>query len=217
MINTVVNLCINSLKTWRQHLKFGINKMFTIVKIQTNPNHSPCYQLFAQDPETMPIHLRNSIAHGYGEEGLSSLEEIAAAKKRFDALPLVGEMRLHSVGNTETVRRMEDGGFAYFSIYGGHFYQLYPVSPGEVLHHLIKAAEWPRKQYEFPGIAGFQQDSSSGVFYGGSVNDPRGYTFDYRVAPDGREFNLHVCRTYRDVYRLSDKQASEAIKKYFGI
>jgi hypothetical protein len=190
--------------------------MLTIVSVQSNPKHAACHKLYANDPETLPGHLRNSIAHGYGDEGLTALKSIRDAKLAFDSLDLVGEIRLHPVGNTEVVRRLPDGTFAYFCIYGGHYFQIMPVDSGEVLHHLIKAAEWPRKKSEFLGIAGFQQ-SPDGSFQGGSFFDPRGYTFDWRVAPDGREFNLHTCRSYRDVYRLSDAEASEAVKKYFGI
>ena len=190
--------------------------MLTIISTQSNPKHSACHQLYTQDPKTLPVHLRNSIAHGYGADGLAAIEAIRDAKNKFDAMPLVGEIRLHPVGNTETVRRMPDGSFAYFNIFGGQFFQFMSVSAGEVLHHLIKAAQWPRKKSEFSGVAGFQQ-TPDGTFEGGSFLDPRKYTFDYRVAPDGREFTLHTCRSYCDIYAMSDKEASEAIAKYFGI
>ncbi len=190
--------------------------MFIISNQPTNPQHASCHRLFLQDPATLPVYCRNSIAHGYGPDGLATLQAIRAAKQDFDTMPLVGDVCLHPVGNTETVRRMPGGSFAYFKIYGGHFWQFMSVSAGEVLHHLIQSAEWPREKSDFAGIAGFQQ-VSDGTFQGGSWNDPRAYTFDYRIAPDGRKFNLHTCNTYRDVYRLSDGEASEAVKKYFGI
>lgn len=191
--------------------------MLTIIsQKQSNPQHSSCHQMFLQDPETLPVYLRNSIAHGYGPDGLAALEAMRDASQAFEKMPIVGEIRLHPAGNTVTVRRMTDGSFAYFRIYGGHYFQFMPVSAGEVLHFLIEVAGWPRKKSEFQGIAGFQQ-SLDGTFQGGSFNDPRGYTFDYRVAPDESEFNLHTCRSYRDVYSLSEVSASEAVKKYFGI
>jgi len=163
-----------------------------------------CYHLVRNNDA-----IKNPVSYGYGEEAKAALLALKQKIDTFEAMPLVGEVKLFKSIEVVKVRRVVDK-FYYLWAEG----EICSIRSSTVLKSKIIQAQWPRKTAAAMAIGNFG-GSGNGVYYEGTGQ--RSTEYDYRIAPDGKVLILRHSFSFEDVCDCADDKAAEMLRQYFDV